>query len=206
VRDYVLDMPIAGAAISSFGDPSLTTMSAMDATWSLSPFLSGTEDALVLAPDMTFWGGVVPVTVGTDPMQEVELAQISREFVQQQYDLLAQSQMPAAHDPTTAFMVVRVLNPSAIMEGPVTVDVAPAPAPDTFYAPAAGNGSPVLGSNLAEFSLLPVVVYYNVAPGDPGDYQVTATHPVRTCTVEHPDFPTLGEHITLVDVSCPPAP
>jgi hypothetical protein len=77
----------------------------------------------------------------------------------------------------------------------------PAPDPAAFYSPDA-MGIVVLGKNLIEFGLLPVVVYFNIAPSEAGDIVVTALHESATCTVTHPDFPTLPEHVTLVDVDC----
>ncbi len=202
VRDYISDQPIPNVEISVFDDPNLTTTADDMGVYQLGPFAPNTDHFLVLPDDMDYWGAVIPVAIGNEAMQEQPLSKISRDFVQAQQDLLM-DQMPAPHDPTTAFLLVRVLQNSAIMEGNVTIELSPPPAPDTFYAPDP-DGKPILNSNEAQWGLLPVVVYFNVAPMNPGDYTITATHPVRDCTVVFPEFPTIGAHMTLVDVDCPP--
>ena len=73
----------------------------------------------------------------------------------------------------------------------------------TYYAPDS-MGAAILNQNTIEFGALPVVVFFNVDASDPGDISFEATHPMRDCEVLFPDFPTLGEHITLVDISCLP--
>ncbi len=203
VRDYVLDAVIPNAAISVYDDPNLSTMADDMGIYQLGPFTPGAEVFLQVKDDMSYWGSIIPVIIGNEADQEQPLAQISRDFVQNQQDLLA-DQMPAQHDPTTAFILARVIQNSAIMEGPVKLTLDPPPAPGTFYAPDA-NGSPTLNLDEATWDLLPAVIYFNVDPQPPGGYTITATHPVRTCTVESPQFPTVGAHITLVNIDCPPA-
>ncbi len=203
VRDYISDQPIADADISVFDDPNLSTTADGQGVYQLGPFTPNTDHFLVLPEDPDYWGAVIPVSIGMDAMQEQALSKISRDFVATQ-QMLLDPQMPAVHDPSTAFMLVRVLQNSAIMEGNVTITVDPPPAPGTFYAPDP-DGNPILDSNEAQWGLLPVVVYFNVPPMAPGAYKITATHPVRECTVVYPDFPTIGGHMTLVDVDCPPA-
>ena len=203
VRDYVLDAIIPNAAISVYDDANLMTTADDMGVYQLGPFTPGDETFIMVADDTSYWGSVIPVIIGNEADQEQPLAQISREFVQAQQDLLA-DQMPVAHDPTTAFILARVIQNSAIMEGPVTLTLDPPPVPGTFYAPDA-NGSPTLNLSEATWDLLPAVIYYNIDPQPPGGYTITATHPVRTCTVESPQFPTVGAHITLVNIDCPPA-
>ncbi len=202
VKDYVADAAIPDVTITSYEDVSLTTVAGADGAYQLGPFTPNSEGNLVLPPITDHWGAVIPVGFGDVDPQEVELAMISRMFVQTQIEIL-QDQTPAVHDETTAFMVVRVIQNTAINEGVVTITVDPPPPADTYYAPN-DTGVPMLGSSDAQFSLLPVVIFYNLAPMDPGGYTVTASHAVRTCSISYPSFPTLGSHITLVDVDCPP--
>lgn len=202
VRDYISDQPIPGVDIYAFDDPNLSTTADDMGIYQLGPFAPNTDHFIVLPDDMDYWGAIIPVSIGNEAMQQQPLSKISRSFVQSQQDLLM-DQMPAPHDPTTAFLLVRVLQNSAIMEGNVTIELSPPPAPDTYYAPDP-DGKPILNSNEAQWGLLPVVVYFNVEPMAPGSYTITATHPVRDCTVKYPDFPTVGAHMTLVDVDCPP--
>jgi hypothetical protein len=193
--------PIPGAEISVFDLPGLSATADDMGLFSIGPLMPDTTAIFVVAPSTDYWGAVIPTEIGSDPLQEdVQLAQIPSAFVDLQI-MLIQPQMPAMPNLDEAILIVRLLNNSAVMEGPTTIDMVPAPPPDTFYAPDA-TGAPVVNQNTIEYSLLPVVVFYNVPDTAPGDIVITPTHPTRECTVLFPDTPTLGQHISLVDIEC----
>lgn len=200
VQDLAAGMPINAAEIAVIDMPGFDTISDAEGNYSLGPFSPGTELFVEIDPDVNYLGSVIGLTAPDSDEDGQILAQISRTTVDQQIMYLM-DQMPAAVEPTDAIVVVRLLQPLAVSEGPTTVTFDPPPAADTFYAPDAG-GAPVLGQNTIEFNFLPVVVYFNVMPDAAGAYTITAEHPTRTCTVVHPAFPTLGEHVTLVDLDC----
>ena len=198
--------PIVGAEISLFDDPGGPLATSDDSgLFSLGPLMPDTTPLLVVAPSDDYWGAIIPVEVGADPLQEgVQLSQIPSAFVDLQIMLL-EPQMPAMADFEQAIMIVRLIDNTAVSEGPTTIEMSPAPDPGTFYAPN-DMGAPVLDQDTIEFAALPVVVFFNVADAAPGDITFTPTHPTRECEVLYPGLPALGQHITLVDIQClPPA-
>lgn len=203
VIDFVVEAPIPDSEISIYDDPGITAMADGMGQFSIGTFEADTTALFVLAPSMDYWGAVVPVEIGSDPLQEdVELTQISNAIVDQQIMFL-EAQMPAPPDLDQAIIIVRLRQNTAVDEGPTLIEMTPPPAPDTFYAPDAA-GAPILNSSSIEFNILPVVVYYNIPGSDPGTYTFTATHPTRDCTIVYPDLPTIGQHMTLVEVECLP--
>lgn len=202
VIDFILAAPVAGAEISLYDDATVTALANANGMFSLAPVPASAVAHFAVAPSVDYWGTLAPVDVGPEPVQTgIELAQISRSIVDLQYMGLA-PQMPAVLDATQGLIIVRLIQNTAVIEGDVTIDINPPPAPDTYYSPNP-DGVPVLNQDLIQWSVIPVVIYFNVSDTNPGDLTITATHPVRMCTVVHPQFPTLGEHMTLVDVSCP---
>jgi hypothetical protein len=196
--------PIADAAITVYDLPGVTATSDAEGLFSIGPLPANAPATFVVDPTSEFWGAIIPTAIGTDPLQEdVQLSQIPSAFVDLQIMFL-EPQMPAMPDLDQAIVIVRLLNNTAVTEGPTTIDMTPAPAPDTFYAPNA-EGAPILNQNTIEFSALPVVVYFNVPDSAPGDITIEATHPTRECTVLFPETPTIGQHITLIDITCVPA-
>jgi hypothetical protein len=197
--------PIPDAEISVFDLPGITATADADGLFSIGPLAADTTAIFVVAPNPDYWGAIIPTAIGSDPLQEdVQLAQIPSAFVDLQIMFL-EPQMPAMPDLTQAIIIVRLLNNTAVMEGPTTIDMDPPPPPDTYYAPDV-DGAPVLNQNTIEFAALPVAVFFNVPDTAPGDITVTPTHPTRECEVLFPSTPTVGEHITLIDISClPPA-
>lgn len=197
--------PIGSAEISLFDDPAISTTADAEGMFSIGPLMPDSTALFRVAPNAEYWGAIIPLEIGPDPLQEDEqLAQIPSSFVDFQIMLL-EPQMPVPPDLDQAIMIVRLINNTAVTEGPTTIEMTPAPPAGTFYAPDAA-GAPVLDQNTIEFSALPVVVYFNVPDAAPGDISFTATHPVRECTVLYPDLPAVGQHITLVDIEClPPA-
>lgn len=199
VQDFVLMGPIADAALSVFDMPGFETTSDMDGNYAIEGLTPNSEVFVILDPSTDYFGGVRPVMVGPEDDDNVQLGQISRSFIEGQFDLIVDN---GAVDPELdkAIIIVRLLQNTAT--GAV-VEMDPPPADDTYYAPDSG-GSAILNQNTVEFALLPVVVFYNLDPVPQGTISFTVTHPERTCTILHPDFPLLGEHISLVDVDCPP--
>lgn len=204
VVDFVnMGTPIAEAEITVYDLPGVTATSDSRGLFNLGPLPPDTPATFVVAPTTDYWGAIIPTAIGSDPLQEdVQLSQIPSTFVDLQIGLL-EPQMPAMPNLDQAILIVRLLNNTAVSEGPTTIDMQPAPDPGTFYAPNA-TGAPVLDQNIIEFSALPVVVYFNVPDTAPGDITIEATHPTRECTVLFPETPTIGQHITLIDIQCVP--
>lgn len=203
VLDFIINSPIAGAEISIYEDPAFTAISDISGQFSIDTVLSNTAAWFMVAPSVDYWGSVAAVDLGGGPLQTgVELPQLSREIIDLQMMILA-PQMPAALDTSQAIVIARLLNATAVMEGNTTIEMIPAPAPDTYYA-ADPDGAPILNQDFIQFAVVPVVIYFNVPDTLPGDIVLSATHPTRVCTVPHPDFPTIGEHVTIVDVECLP--
>jgi hypothetical protein len=197
LQDIQLSAGIGDAEISLHGVPGFETVSAADGSYALGGLTPGDEIFVKVEPSSNYLGSIVPLTV-PESDEEQRLVQISNMTYDMQIEIL-QPMMPAMPIEGTSIIIAMVRQPTAT--GAV-IDVQPAPAADTFYAPDA-NGVPVLGQNVAEFSFLPVVIYFNVAAEDPSSLTITATHPERECSIVHPSFPTLPDHVTLVDVDCP---
>ncbi|MBC8074084.1 MAG: hypothetical protein IAG13_37535, partial [Deltaproteobacteria bacterium] len=197
LQDIQLAAGIGDAQISLHGVPGFETVSAADGAYALAGLTPGDEIFVKVEPSTEYLGSIVPLTV-PESDDEQQLVQISNMTYDMQIEIL-QDMMPAMPIPGTSIIIARVQQPTAT--GAV-IDVQPAPDADTFYAPDE-NGMPVLGQNVAEFSFLPVVIYFNVVAEEPSSLTITATHPERECSIVHPSFPTLPEHVTLVDVDCP---
>jgi hypothetical protein len=199
--------PIANAEISVFDLPGVMATSDARGLFSIGVLPADAPATFVVAPTPEYWGAIIPVAIGSDMLQEdVQLAQIPSAFVDLQImylDPQIQMQMSPAPDLDQAIVIVRLLNNTAVSEGPTTIDMTPAPPAGTFYGPDA-MGAPVLDQNTIEFAALPVVVFFNIPDSAPGDITIAATHPVRECTVLFPETPTLGQHITLIDIECLP--
>ncbi len=198
VQDLAVGMGIPDAAISIIDMPGFETTSDAEGNFTLAPLPPGTEVFIAIEPSTDYFGSVIGLTVPDEDEDGETLAQISRETVDGQIEIL-QDQMPEMADLTQSIVITRLLQNLATG---ATIDFQPAPMAGTYYAPDE-NGVPVLNQNVVEFSFLPVVVYFNVAPGAPGEITITAEHPDRECTVVHPSFPTIGEYLTLVDIDCP---
>lgn len=196
--------PIPGAEITVFDLPGVTATADDMGLFNIGPLPADAPATFVVTPSTDYWGAIIPVAIGSDPLQEdVQLAQIPSAFVDLQIMYL-EPQMPAMPDLDQAIIIVRLLNNTAVAEGPTTIEMTPSPPVGTYYAPDA-MGAPVLNQSTIEFSPLPVVVFFNVPDTAPGDITVQATHPTRECSVLFPETPTIGQHITLIDIECLPA-
>lgn len=197
--------PIPGAEITVFDLPGVTATADDMGLFSIGPLPPDVPSIFVVQPSTDYWGAVIPTAIGSDPLQEdVQLAQIPSSFVDLQIMLL-EPQMPVPADLDQAIVIVRLVNNTAVMEGPTTVEMTPAPLAGTFYAPDP-TGAPILDKNTIDFSILPVAVFFNLPDTAPGDITIAATHPTRECSVLFPETPTIGQHITLIDIEClPPA-
>lgn len=197
----LLDGPIPDAMISLLDMAGFETTSDAEGNYALAPLPAATEITVVIEPTAEYLGSVIPLTVPDADLDTQPLAQISLATVQSQIDGLA-SQMPQPADLGQSIVIVRLVQKDAAGDGGATIDMQPPPMPGTFYAPDP-TGQQTLDLDVIGWMVLPVMVYFNVPPSDAGVITITATHPLRTCTVAHPSFPTLGGHITLVDVDCP---
>jgi hypothetical protein len=200
VQDLVFSATIPDAEISVLDQPGFETTSDMDGLWGIGPIDPNQDIVFQVAPSMDFVGALIPYAVEDEDDDNVRLAQISRSFLSDQEMLLA-AQMPAAVDPDGAILIVRLASPTALMDGDVTVDMTPAPVAGTYYAPDV-SGAPILDSNVISFSLVPVVVFFNLPETGPGDITFAFTHPTDTCVTAFTNLPTMSDHITLVDVTC----
>jgi hypothetical protein len=201
VLDFLLEAGIPDAAITVYEAPGFETVSDEDGHYELGPLPLDPPPTFVIDPSEDYFGSVRPVRAAeTSNPEDVRLGQVSRAIIDEQIEGLAQ-QEPAEPDLEESIIIVRLLHAQATG---TTLELDPPPEEGTYYAPDA-MGRPVLNQSEIQFSLLPVVVYFNVAPADAGTYTFTATHPSRECTIARPDFPTLPGHITLVEVSCPPS-
>jgi hypothetical protein len=205
VRDFypLAAVPlIAGAEISVWNTPGFETTSDAMALWMTGPFAPNQDVVFIVEPSTEYLGSVIPVAVGETDKDNVDLAQLSIEFVMAQYDLILD--MGAIEpDLEQSIIVTRLINTQALGEGTVQVTMNPPAVADTFYAPD-DAGSPVLNSNEMTFQFLPVVVYYNLPESQPGDITFEFSHPERECETVFTEYPTFGGHITLVDVECLP--
>ena len=77
----------------------------------------------------------------------------------------------------------------------------PPPPDNTYYAPISAT-EPVLNLNEINWTVYPVMVFFNLAPSPEGTYTLSATHPDRECTFPDPSPPTFERHINLVYVDC----
>lgn len=203
VQDLAIGAPIPDAAIALLDVPGFENVSAADGTYAIGPLTPGDEIFVTVDPSEDYLGTVIPLTVPDSDDDGQVLAQISQATYDMQIMILQPDEktdpMPDPIVEDTSIVIVRLLQNLATG---ATIDVQPEPSAGSFYAPNA-DGVPVLGQNVVEFSLLPVVIYFNVTPAEAGALTITATHPDRECTVVHPSFPTLADHVTLVDVDCP---
>jgi len=199
--------PIEGAQISIDGIPGIEAVSDARGAFSLGPVDPDQNVVFMIPQTVEYWGAVIPYHVPTTDDDDVQLSQISEAFVDAQIDILDDDleNQPAQIEPGTAVIVLRLIQTTAIGEGNVVVTMDPPPAPNTYYAPTNPGGAPVLNSNEMQFSLLPVVVFYNLPVTAAGDITFTFEHPVRECTTAFTNFFTADHHVTLVDVDCPPA-
>jgi hypothetical protein len=200
VLDFVPpEAGIADALITVYDMPGIEAVSEADGSYEIGPLPLDPPPIFVVAPGDDYFGSIRPVrAVETSNPDNIRLGQVDRETIEEQIEFLA-AQEPAEADLEQGIIIVRLINLQATG---ATLELDPPPEEGTYYAPNS-QGSPVLNSNAMEFALLPVVVYFNVEPGAPGDYVFTASHPERECTIPRPDFPVLPGHITLVEVSCP---
>jgi hypothetical protein len=193
---------IADAAVSILDMPGFETTSDMDGAFTVGPIDPNQEIVFEVAPSMDHVGSYIPFGVEDADDDSVRLGQISREFLAMQEQLLVDTgQMPEPVTDPTQVVIVRLVSPTALMDGNVVVNMEPAPLPNTYYAPDAA-GAPVINSNEMQFSLIPVVVFYNVGENAIGDLSFTFDHPTDTCETAYTQFPTADDHITLVDVTC----
>lgn len=198
VQDLPLFASIPDAAISLLDMPGFETVSDADGMYALAPLPPDTEIFVKVEPTAEHFGSILPLQTPTEDVDNQKLAQVSISTVQMQVDIL-QPMMPAEADLTKGIVVVRVLQNTALG---AAIEMDPPPPMGTSYS-VDSMGSPVLDGNTVESGLLPFVIYFNVEDSAAGDLTITATHPERTCTVLHPAFPTLGGHVTLIDVDCP---
>jgi hypothetical protein len=193
---------IEGAQISIFGLDAITATSGADGTFEIGPVPVGADYSFVVAPSTDYWGAIITMTI-EDGSEAIELAQPPRELIEM-FVVTLEEQGAEPVDETLAALAGRVISTSAVAEGSVTLDLDPAPDMNTYFTADTG-GSMVLNSQEIVWDVIPVVAYYNLPESDPGTMELGATHPTRQCMPVHPAFPTLAEHITLVDIRCPPA-
>ena len=211
-QDFIGAQPIPGASIRVFGMDSLTDVSDDMGAFTVGPLPADTPVALVLdaltVDTIDYVGAIIPERTGLMDRNDVDATQINQQVIDTQI-MYIQDQMPQMANLDEAIVVVMV-NPFAggesLDDGTVTVDMQPAPEMGTYYAPDA-SGNPVLNTTEIGYRTIPAAVFFNLADTQPGEISVTAAHSVPTaweCTVDHPEWPTLGSYTTLVLVTCAP--
>ncbi len=200
VENLVFMTGVPDAEVSVLGMPGFEATADADGAFEIAPIDPNQNIIFEVAPSTDFVGSYIPYAVEDEDDDGVRLGQIERTFLETQEGLIMK-QGAAPFDPTLSIVIVRLVSTTALMDGALTVEMTPAPAADTFYAPDAG-GMPILNSADITFGLIPVVVYFNVPISQPGDLSFSFTHPTDTCSTVFTDFPTAEDHITLVDVQC----
>ncbi len=201
ILDFFTAMsPIAGAEITVLGQPRFMATSDDLGNWEFQGLPVDTFDRFVIADTETYWGAIVPFRTEYQDIEEYELSQVSLDVIDIQIGVL-QGQDPEVmvDEDAAVFLVALIQNGAA----GATVELDPPPPPGTFYAPDA-SGFPTLNSNEIQWSLYPVAVFFNLPPGPEGMYEITVNHPERECTPDDSQPPTLGRHINLIRVDCPP--
>lgn len=206
VTDFVTLQGIPNANIAVLDMPGFEAMSDEDGNYAIDAMPPDTEVFFLIdgnEPD--YWGGVRPAWIPAEETADIQLGQISDALIDIQLNLAQMQNPDVMKDETKAIVIVRIIQPVALMEGPATVTFDP-PLPDDQYFGVNADDNPVLGSTDTESSLLPLWVAFNLDPADFDTYTVDVTHPTRECTVLHPSFPTFERFVTVVDIDCPPAP
>jgi hypothetical protein len=190
--------PIGFAQMSLLDEPDSGTVSNSDGTYSIEGLAPGSFHRIRLDGNVNYWGAIVPVQLEDESLDEYDLSQVSTDVIDLQVGALQQQEPTVTVDETAAVVLVAI-NQNTATGATVTLD--PPPAPNTYYAPDA-DGAPILNSNMIEWGLFPVAIFFNLPPGDEGTYSIEVTHPDRECTVQDPQPPTLERHINLVYVDC----
>jgi hypothetical protein len=200
IEDFFLMGPIPNAQISLLGVPSVQTVSDNTGAWELLAVPADTFDRFLIADSESYWGGVLPFQTQFEDIEDFELTQVSLQVIDIQIEALQMQDPTVLVEDDTAVLLVALLQNTAT--GAV-VELDPPPAANTFYAPNA-DGQPILGVNEIQWSIYPVAVFFNLAPGPEGTYEINVTHPERECTVDDPQPPTFGRFVNLIRVDCPP--
>ncbi len=204
LSDRIFDLPIPDAAVSVHGMPGFETVTDANGLYTIEGLAPDSELFIIVDPSADFFGSVVPVGTEAPGGQDQDLAQVSRMFVDTSKGIVESMGSETLDMVTKGVIFARVIQNTAVGEGPVTVDMTPAPVVNTYFG-LDPNGNPILNTNTTEYGLLPVVLFANLDPADAGTYSISAAHDVRTCTPVYATFPVLAEHLTLADVNCPPS-
>lgn len=198
VEDFFAMVPIGYAQISLVDDPEVDTVSNPDGTYAIDGLEPGSFHRIRLDGNANYWGAIIPATLEDESIDDYDLSQVSTEVIDLQTEALVAQDPTVVIDERASVLLVSIRQNTATG---ATVLIDPPPAPATYYAPDA-NGAPILNSNVIEWGLFPVAIFFNLPPGDAGTYTIEVTHPDRECTVEDPQPPTLPRHINLVYVDC----
>lgn len=204
VRDFLGVEPLPNVDVSIY-DSDLSTVSDADGGFAFGGLEPDLAVAFVLSPleggpdDPSYAGAIVPERTGVQDRSDVDATMIQQTLIENQ--IAGLDETAAEPDLDAAIVIVRS-DSETIGAGDVTIEMDPPPAEGTFYAPDE-TGAAVVNSSTIGYNILPVAVFFNVADTEPGDITVTATHAGgQTCTIAHPQWPTLGGHITIVNVTC----
>ena len=198
VSDFFEMGPIGYAQISLLDEKGSETVANPDGTYVIEDLEPNSFHRILLAENANYWGAIVPVQLEDESIDKYDLSQVSTAVIDLQEAAL-QDQNPDVLVDEDAAVLLIAINQNTATGATVTLD--PPPAENTYYAPDA-NGAPILNSNLIEWGLFPVAVFFNLPPGDAGTYTVTVTHPDRECTALDPEPPTRGRHVNLIYVDC----
>lgn len=198
VKDFFEMGPIGYAQMSLLDEPDTATVANPDGTYIIEDLQPGSFHRIRLDKNADYWGAIVPVALENESIEEFDLSQVSEEVIALQAEALVQQDPTVTVDPESAVLLIAI-NQNTATGATVTLD--PPPPENTYYAPDA-NGVPVLNSNIIDWGLFPVAIFFNVVPGDAGAYTVTVTHPDRECVVQDPMPPTEAHFVNLIYVDC----
>jgi len=198
VTDFFAMGPIGFAQLSLLDEEDSETVSNSDGTYAIEGLEPGSFHRIRLDGNVNYWGGIVPVQLEDEALDDYDLSQVSTMVIDLQAEVLQQQEPTVIVDEDASVLLVAINQNTATG---ATVILDPPPEPNTYYAPNA-DGAPILNQNLIEWGLFPVAIFFNLPPGDEGTYTIEVTHPDRECTVQDPQPPTLARHINLVYVDC----
>lgn len=198
VTDFFAMGPIGFAQLSLLDEADSETVSNSDGTYAIEGLEPGSFHRIRLDGNVNYWGGIVPVQLEDESIDEYDLSQVSTMVIDLQAEALQQQEPTVVVDEEASVLLVAINQNTATG---ATVIIDPPPMPNTYYAPNA-DGAPILNQNVIEWGLFPVAIFFNLPPGEEGTYTIEVTHPDRECTVQDPQPPTLARHINLVYVDC----
>jgi hypothetical protein len=187
--------PVPGVTLYLDDDPTVATTTDAEGQFTLSGVPAAGPAWIQVAPDGVSAGTIHGVAVEGADVTGVELFRWDRDVAAALEDQVVAMDPTVTFFPGGAFMVVVSDLPQT------TIALAPMPPPGSHYALDAA-GAPVLDAVTPDSAESPMVVFFNLGLHDPGDYDVTATHPSATCASVLPSPPTSIQYVSFAHVTC----